>query len=109
MEAEVERAVREAVKVYQSLGAKVKEVSLPHSKYGVAAYYIVAPSEASSNLARYDGVHYGHRTDEAAMQADLDAPREAGRGRQPGSDRRRWTARWWNCIAAAGPKGLGRK
>ncbi|HEX4148721.1 MAG TPA: Asp-tRNA(Asn)/Glu-tRNA(Gln) amidotransferase subunit GatA [Pirellulales bacterium] len=75
LEAEVERAVREAVKVYQSLGAKVKEVSLPHSKYGVAAYYLVAPSEASSNLARYDGVHYGHRTSEAAMRSAIDARR----------------------------------
>jgi aspartyl-tRNA(Asn)/glutamyl-tRNA(Gln) amidotransferase subunit A len=72
---EVESAVREAVKVYQSLGAKVKEISLPHSKYGVAAYYIIAPSEASSNLARYDGVHYGHRTDEPAMLAELAAER----------------------------------
>jgi aspartyl-tRNA(Asn)/glutamyl-tRNA(Gln) amidotransferase subunit A len=75
LEAEVERAIRDAVKVYESLGAKVKEVSLPHSKYGVAAYYIVAPSEASSNLARYDGVHYGHRTDEKALRAELAAER----------------------------------
>ena len=67
--------MREAVKVYETLGAKVKEVSLPHSKYGVAAYYIIAPCEASSNLARYDGVHYGHRTDERAMQAELAAER----------------------------------
>jgi aspartyl-tRNA(Asn)/glutamyl-tRNA(Gln) amidotransferase subunit A len=73
LEAQVEAAVREAVKVYQSLGAKVREISLPHAKYGVAAYYIIAPCEASSNLARYDGVHYGHRTDEAAMRADLAA------------------------------------
>lgn len=75
LDSEVERAVREAIKVYQSLGAKVKEISLPHSKYGVAAYYIIAPSEASSNLARYDGVHYGYRTDEKAMQAALAAER----------------------------------
>ena len=75
LEAEVESAVREAVKVYQSLGAKVKEISLPHSKYGVAAYYIIAPCEASSNLARYDGVHYGYRTDETAMQAAMAAER----------------------------------
>lgn len=71
LEADVEAAVREAVRVYQSLGARVKEISLPHSKYGVAAYYIIAPSEASSNLARYDGVRYGYRTDEQAMQAEL--------------------------------------
>lgn len=75
LESEVEAAVRQAVAVYESLGAKVKQISLPHSKYGVAAYYIIAPSEASSNLARYDGVHYGYRTDEKAMQAELAAER----------------------------------
>jgi aspartyl-tRNA(Asn)/glutamyl-tRNA(Gln) amidotransferase subunit A len=62
LDAEVERAVREAVRVYESLGATVKELSLPHSKYAVATYYIIAPCEASSNLARYDGVHYGYRS-----------------------------------------------
>ena len=61
------------MKVYQSLGATIKEISLPHAKYGVAAYYIIAPSEASSNLARYDGVHYGHRTDERALLTELAA------------------------------------
>lgn len=74
---EVEQAVQAAIKVYESLGAEVKEVSLPHSKYGVAAYYVIAPSEASSNLARYDGAHYGHRTDQAEMMAELDAERKA--------------------------------
>ncbi len=73
LDAEVEAAVREAVRVYESLGATVKTVSLPHGKYAVAAYYIIAPSEASSNLARYDGVHYGHRTDVKAMLAELAA------------------------------------
>ncbi len=61
LDAEVEAAVREAVRVYQSLGATVQELSMPHSKYAVATYYIIAPCEASSNLARYDGVHYGYR------------------------------------------------
>jgi aspartyl-tRNA(Asn)/glutamyl-tRNA(Gln) amidotransferase subunit A len=75
LEAEVEAAVRAAVDVYKSLGATVKDVSLPHGKYGVATYYIIAPSEASSNLARYDGVHYGHRADEKQMIAALDAQR----------------------------------
>jgi aspartyl-tRNA(Asn)/glutamyl-tRNA(Gln) amidotransferase subunit A len=75
LSADVERAVREAVNVYRSLGATVKELSLPHSKYAVATYYIIAPCEASSNLARYDGVHYGYRTDERAVAAELDAQR----------------------------------
>jgi aspartyl-tRNA(Asn)/glutamyl-tRNA(Gln) amidotransferase subunit A len=61
LDGEVEKCVRDAVEVYRRLGATVKEVSLPHSKYGIAAYYLVATSEASSNLARYDGVHYGYR------------------------------------------------
>jgi aspartyl-tRNA(Asn)/glutamyl-tRNA(Gln) amidotransferase subunit A len=73
---EVEQAVREAIRVYESLGATVKELSLPHSKYAIATYYIIAPSEASSNLARYDGVHFGYRTDEKAMQAELEAQRK---------------------------------
>ncbi len=71
LEPEVEKAVRDAVKVYESLGATVKQISMPHGKYGVATYYIIAPCEASSNLARYDGVHYGHRTDEQKLVADL--------------------------------------
>ncbi|MBL9092228.1 MAG: Asp-tRNA(Asn)/Glu-tRNA(Gln) amidotransferase subunit GatA [Planctomycetaceae bacterium] len=76
LDGEVETAVREAVKTYESLGAKVKEVSFPHAKYGVAVYYIIAPCEASSNLARYDGVHYGRRTDEKQLAAELDAERK---------------------------------
>src|SRR5207245_7965739 len=62
LDAEVERAIRAALKVYESLGAKVEEISLPNSPHAVATYYLVATAEASSNLARYDGVHYGHRT-----------------------------------------------
>jgi aspartyl-tRNA(Asn)/glutamyl-tRNA(Gln) amidotransferase subunit A len=61
LDQEVEQHIREAIRVYENLGAKVKEVSLPHSRYAIAAYYLVATAEASSNLARYDGVHFGHR------------------------------------------------
>ncbi len=75
LDAEVDAAVREAVRVYESLGATVKWVSLPHCKYAVAVYYVIAPCEASSNLARYDGVHYGFRTDEKQMLADLQVER----------------------------------
>jgi aspartyl-tRNA(Asn)/glutamyl-tRNA(Gln) amidotransferase subunit A len=75
LDAEVEAAVREAVRVYESLGAQVKWLSLPHGKYAVATYYIIAPCEASSNLARYDGAHYGYRTDEKEMLAELDRQR----------------------------------
>jgi aspartyl-tRNA(Asn)/glutamyl-tRNA(Gln) amidotransferase subunit A len=62
LDPEVEQSVRAAIRVYQDLGAAIKEVSLPHSAYAIAVYYLVATAEASSNLARYDGVHYGHRS-----------------------------------------------
>jgi len=61
MDKEVETAVRGAIKHMESLGAEIIEVSLPHTEYAVAAYYLLATSEASSNLARYDGVKYGLR------------------------------------------------
>ena len=60
MEPGVEARVRETVATLEAAGATVEEVSLPHTDYGLAAYYIVAPAEASSNLARYDGVRFGH-------------------------------------------------
>ncbi len=65
MDPEVDKAFAAAREIYEDAGAEVVEVTLPHLKYGIAAYYVIAPSEASSNLARYDGVHFGHRTDEA--------------------------------------------
>jgi len=72
LDAEVERLVRDAIGVYERLGATVVEVNLPHATdYAIATYYIVAPSEASSNLARYDGVHYGYRSPEHADLIDL--------------------------------------
>ncbi|MGD2100464.1 MAG: Asp-tRNA(Asn)/Glu-tRNA(Gln) amidotransferase subunit GatA [Desulfobacterales bacterium] len=61
MDAEVLDTVDKAVRVIEDMGAEKIEVSLPHTDYGVAAYYVIAPSEASSNLARYDGVKYGVR------------------------------------------------
>jgi aspartyl-tRNA(Asn)/glutamyl-tRNA(Gln) amidotransferase subunit A len=61
LDPEVAAAVREALKVCEGLGAKLEEVSLPHSPVALATYYLVATAEASSNLARYDGVHYGRR------------------------------------------------
>ena len=58
---DVKAAVKEAILTFEKLGAKVDEVSLPHSKYGVPVYYIIASSEASSNLQRFDGIRYGYR------------------------------------------------
>ncbi len=57
----VEAAVRGAAKVYERLGAQIVDVSLPHTRYALATYYIIAPAEASANLARYDGIRYGRR------------------------------------------------
>jgi aspartyl-tRNA(Asn)/glutamyl-tRNA(Gln) amidotransferase subunit A len=71
MDPEVDKAVRDAVKVLEGLGATVKEVTLPHTAYAVAAYYILATSEASSNLARYDGVKYGVRAEGAKDLLDM--------------------------------------
>ena len=63
MDPEVEQAVRAAVEQCRSLGAEIVDVSLPHSKYAIAVYYIVATAEASANLARFDGIRYGLRVD----------------------------------------------
>ena len=65
LDEDVGQAVQNAVKVMEELGATCKSVSLPHTEYAVAVYYLIAPAEASSNLARYDGVKYGFRDKEA--------------------------------------------
>ncbi len=108
LDAEVDDAVRAALKVYESLGATVQEISLPHGKYGVATYYVIAPSEASSNLARYDGVHYGYRTNEQEMLAELAAEAKAAAGgRRPTRRSTISTPRWCGCIAVPVPKAFG--
>lgn len=68
---DVKKAILSAADKYREMGATVEEVSLPNSKYGVAAYYIIAPSEASSNLQRYDGIRFGHRSKEAKNLEEL--------------------------------------
>ncbi len=80
LHAEIAAAVEEAIQVWKDLGAQIQEISLPHNEYAIATYYIIAPCEASSNLARYDGVHYGYRTDETKMLAQLAAERKAAEG-----------------------------
>ena len=77
----VERSVRDAVQVLSDLGAEVEETSLRHSSYAMAVYYIIAPSEASANLARYDGVKYGYSAGEADNMWDaLEKTRQEGFG-----------------------------
>jgi aspartyl-tRNA(Asn)/glutamyl-tRNA(Gln) amidotransferase subunit A len=70
MDPQVEARVREAIEVYRGLGAEIVEVSLPHTKYAVADYYIIATAEASANLARFDGVRYGKRAEAPRDLAD---------------------------------------
>ncbi|MDR1521397.1 MAG: Asp-tRNA(Asn)/Glu-tRNA(Gln) amidotransferase subunit GatA [Streptococcaceae bacterium] len=67
----VKDQILKAVNTFKELGANVEEVSLPHSKYGVAVYYIIASSEASSNLQRFDGIRYGYRTKEFKTLEDV--------------------------------------
>jgi aspartyl-tRNA(Asn)/glutamyl-tRNA(Gln) amidotransferase subunit A len=62
MDPDVGKAIEEAIRIFENLGARVVRISLPHTKYAVAIYYIICTAEASSNLARYDGVKYGFRT-----------------------------------------------
>jgi aspartyl-tRNA(Asn)/glutamyl-tRNA(Gln) amidotransferase subunit A len=76
LDSEVERTVRDAIEVFRAQGATIVDISLPTGRHAVATYYVIAPCEASSNLARYDGVHYGHRTDEKAMLAELATERQ---------------------------------
>ena len=71
LDPEVEAAIKQSLDVYRSLGAEIVELSLPHSKYAIATYYLIAASEASSNLARFDGVHYGHRAAEFDNLIDM--------------------------------------
>ncbi|MEY9864977.1 aspartyl-tRNA(Asn)/glutamyl-tRNA(Gln) amidotransferase subunit A [Peribacillus sp. B2I2] len=68
---EARNSVLEALKVLEGLGAEWEEVSLPHSKYALAAYYLLSSSEASANLSRFDGVRYGHRTDNAETLIEM--------------------------------------
>jgi len=80
MEREVEIAVESALKHFEGLGCRLVEISLPHTDYAVAAYYLIATAEASANLARYDGIRYGLRA-EADNTLDLyNRTREQGFG-----------------------------
>ncbi|MFM8292725.1 MAG: Asp-tRNA(Asn)/Glu-tRNA(Gln) amidotransferase subunit GatA, partial [Planctomycetia bacterium] len=81
LDPEVARAVDEAFAAFKAAGAAIHDVNLPHAKHGIPTYYLIAPCEASSNLARYDGAHYGHRAEpgrghraEAGAAGGFDSP-----------------------------------
>jgi aspartyl-tRNA(Asn)/glutamyl-tRNA(Gln) amidotransferase subunit A len=84
MDAEIEAAVRAAIETLARAGAKLVPVSLPHTRYAVSVYYLVCTAEASSNLARYDGVKYGHRSKQAGTLDELySGTRGEGFGAEP--------------------------
>ena len=80
MEAGVERCIREAVAQLAAAGAEIVEVDMPHTAYSLATYYIVAPAEASANLARYDGIRYGLAVRQGDVLGDYLATRDQGFG-----------------------------
>ncbi len=73
LDPEVKAVINEAVKKYAELGAEIVDISLPHTEYAVITYYIIAPAEASANLARYDGVRYGYRNPDATSAPEMTA------------------------------------
>ena len=77
---QVEQAVRAAIAQLESLGAELVEISLPHTEYSLPTYYIIAPAEASANLARYDGIRFGQRVDKGEMWPTYKATRGEGFG-----------------------------
>ena len=90
MPPEIERLWQEGTAWLKAAGAEIVDVSLPHTKYALPAYYIVAPAEASSNLARYDGVRYGLREPGRDVTEMYEHTRAAGfgaRGQAPDHDR----------------------
>jgi len=74
---DVRRAIAEVIEVYRKAGAKVVEITMPHFEYAIATYYVIATAEASSNLARYDGVHYGYRSKDAGDYIEVYAKSRA--------------------------------
>ena len=80
MQPDVEKAVRDAIAQLESMGAEIVEVNLPHTRYSLPTYYIIAPAEASANLARYDGIRFGKRVDKGNMWETYRATRGEGFG-----------------------------
>lgn len=71
MDPEIATNINETLKKLESEGAELVPISLPHTKYGIATYYILATAEASSNLARFDGIRYGHRAEKSSVVDEL--------------------------------------
>ncbi|MFT5300980.1 MAG: aspartyl-tRNA(Asn)/glutamyl-tRNA(Gln) amidotransferase subunit A [Mariniblastus sp.] len=82
LDSEIESSVREAIQVFESLGAEIVEIQLPNTRHAVATYYVVASCEASSNLARYDGVRYTHREPAQELEQMYSQTRAEGFGEE---------------------------
>lgn len=82
LNAGVKERIEEVIATYKKMGATIEEVELPHSRYGLAAYYILMPSEVSSNLARFDGIRYGLAMEAESVAAEYLARRHEGFGRE---------------------------
>ncbi len=82
MEDGVEKAVRAAIEKFRGLGAEIKEISLPHAEYALAAYYVIMPCEASANLARFDGIRYGSRVEADTLEDTYRKSRGQGFGKE---------------------------
>ncbi|HEY5521896.1 MAG TPA: Asp-tRNA(Asn)/Glu-tRNA(Gln) amidotransferase subunit GatA [Desulfuromonadaceae bacterium] len=80
LDPDVQKAMKAAIEIYRSLGAEFVDISLPHTDYAVATYYLIATAEASSNLARYDGVRFGHRADADGLLSMYTKSRSEGFG-----------------------------
>jgi aspartyl-tRNA(Asn)/glutamyl-tRNA(Gln) amidotransferase subunit A len=80
LDPDVQKAMDEAIETYRRLGAEFVDISLPHTDYAVATYYLIATAEASSNLARYDGVRFGHRAEAAGLLEMYTRTRSEGFG-----------------------------
>lgn len=79
---EVNKAVEDAVEVLKKQGCEIIDISLPHTEYGISAYYLISTAEASSNLARFDGVRYGYRTEKESVMEMYKETREQGFGEE---------------------------
>ena len=82
LNSEIQKSWDEAIQIYKSLGVEVVELSLPHTTYALPAYYIIAPAEASANLARYDGIRYGSRETGENLEEIYEKSRAAGFGKE---------------------------
>src|SRR5260370_40848862 len=97
MDPEVRKKIEAGIEVFRKLGSEIREIRMPHTDYAIAVYYIIATADASSNLARYDGVRYGLRVDGDSLLSMY----RTTRGAAFGAEVKRGIA-WGACVRSAG-------